>query len=298
MASIIAAFVAMATAIITISAQRYNASQQEEIQKEQTQIAQENVENNKDISDKNFNLTKEQFEYQKQLNELQMKREDTAMQRQVADLKQAGLSPLMASGGSSTGQLISASAPQYDMSGINSAISNLLGIKQDYASRKQAAYQFERQQTLQIAQQYADLTSLKLDNDYKRKQIEAMEIANAYNSEHGLRDPNLQTYLVDLIEKYFKERNIDPSKAASDKIEEAKDYVKNTLVDDISNAIDEVKTIPDRVTEYATNNIVAPVVRTYQGAGKSIKESGKKVWNTTKEGAKKGWKKVKGWFGK
>lgn len=292
---LISAFITLAVAMIGFAVDNYNATQQEE-------QAQKSLDLQKEISDTNFGLQQDQFEYQKQLNELQMKREDTAMQRQVADLKAAGLSPLMAGSGSSTGQLISASAPQRDGSGILSAMSNMLGVKTDYANRRAQVRQFAQQQTLQSAQTYADLQSKRLDNQYKREVINGQKIANAYNLEHGLRDPSWQNAIVDVIEGYMSKHGIDPTDDVSDNISKGKklisDKVKDSLdgkipdpiVDIIVDSIDSELPLPlavgteagKAVKGYISENV--DKAKNYvSGKASSIKEKTKQKYNKTKK---------------
>lgn len=262
----------------------------------QKDLTNQQLELEKETAEKNFGLQQEQFEYQKELNQIQMQREDTAMQRQVADLKAAGLSPLMASGGSSTGQYLSAPAAQFNSSGISNAISNMLGIHTDYASRKQAAYQFERQMHLQTAQSVADLTSLKLDNDFKREQIKAQKIANAYNEEHGLRDPSLQQAVVDFVMDYLHKNNINPAEMAQTKLEQVKEGVK-TKLDEVEHDLKtgSRNTKAGRVIQNVIN-VPKTAVSDTISVGKQIKESGKKIWNKTKTGVKSVVSKAYNWY--
>lgn len=227
MGMFISAIVGMIGLAISALAANHQSSVQETANSQQMAIAQQQLQQNQQIANQNFGLQQNQFEYQQQLNQLQMQREDTAMQRQVADLKAAGLSPLMASGGASTGQLISGSAPQFDVSGINSALSNMLGVHQDYASRKQQAYQFQRQQQLQIAQLGQDLVSSYLDNKYKMSMITGQDITNAYNAVHGTRDPNLQSAIVDMIQSYLDNKNIKPTDLIDTAIDNGKKGISN-----------------------------------------------------------------------
>lgn len=64
-------------------------------------------------SERNLDFQKDNLAYQKQLQQQIFNREDNAVQRRAADLKAAGMNPLLAAGGAaSSGQAVQTSAPQ------------------------------------------------------------------------------------------------------------------------------------------------------------------------------------------
>ena len=169
--------------------------------KESQDLAQSNLDLNKTVANQNYDLAKQQFEYQKQLNETVMQREDTAYQRQVADLQAAGLSPLMVSGGSSATPLTSANAPQLDLSGVNTAMGNMLSAYNDIFNRRMTRQQFRLNAALQTADAYNKITEAKLERRYLGLQSDYLDAELKYNKVHGFRDLDWKSELLYAAEK-------------------------------------------------------------------------------------------------
>lgn len=158
-------------------------------------------------STENLNLQKEQFEYQKELNALTMQREDTSMQRQVADLKAAGLSPLMLQGGASANPLTSATAPQRDVSGINQAIGNFIGAYNDSYNRKMMRHQFNLQSMVSSAEAYTKLSELSLQKKKANLENAILSLDYNYYKNHPERNLGLQQVLLNLASRVLGQNN-------------------------------------------------------------------------------------------
>lgn len=66
-------------------------------------------------TERNWNAQKSNVAYQRRLQERLFQREDNAVQRRAADLKAAGINPLLAAGGAaSSGQAVATTAPHGD----------------------------------------------------------------------------------------------------------------------------------------------------------------------------------------
>lgn len=169
--------------------------------KESQSLAQDNLDLNKIVATQNYDLAKQQFEYQKDLNQTVMEREDNAMQRQIADLKAAGMSPLMASGGASATPLTSANAPQMDLSGVNTAMGNMLSAYNDIFNRRMTRQQFRLNAVLQTADAYNKIAEAKLQRRYLGLQADYLDAELKYNKSHGFRDLSWQSELTRFAEQ-------------------------------------------------------------------------------------------------
>lgn len=310
---LIAGFLGLVGTMITAGMTAHNTASQERIAEEQNTLAQQSLNQQTQIANQNFGLSQEQFNYQKELNALQMQREDNAMQRRVADLKAAGLSPLMAGNGASTGSYLSANAPQYDGSGIMQAMSNMLGIKTDQASRKQMAYQFERQLHLQTAQQVADLVSMRLDNQYKRSQISMLNEQIDYIKEHGLRDPSLQNWVIDrygdkigsiidsITDSYFGENGGKPLVIPSLSIGSDSPVIRN-IIKSAQQTPSEVveKTLGGMKKAYVepAQKVLSTAVENTKSSGKKAKNAVVRAWNGLVNWTSDKYQKGKNWINK
>lgn len=201
----------------------------------QIDIANQNLALNRDIADKNFSLQQQAFDYQKQLNATQMEREDSALQRQIADAQAAGLSPLSVLGGTgaSSTPLSSGSAPQMDLSGVNSAVGQYVDIARQYASlhaqatenymngRNQAAIQHNSQvlgARTALAQMKADMhykgqnmatqyfnaavnaKNARMNRDWIQEQIKASQAERDWMGEYGYRNRSFENAIVSIAD--------------------------------------------------------------------------------------------------
>lgn len=250
----------------------YNESQN------QLDLAESNLQLNKDVSEKNFNLQEQQLEYQKELNQTLMDREDTAIQRQVADLKAVGLSPLMVSGGASAQPLNAGTAPQRDLSGINQALSNVVGAYNDFYNRKLAYKNFSLQNRVQSAQMYTNLLESKYQQSYLREQIDYLRDKHEYENIHGFRDLNWKSELVSLIEKLA---GVNPSSSIPSSPGEIKDSVSQVVDNVVEGVVDSMNqgknsSDNDYVSNYQAYAIRHPfkTIASYQDRVALIKNPG------------------------
>ena len=205
------------------------AIQDNRISNKNIQIAEDQLNINKDIAEKNFNLQQDQFDYQMSLNDTLMQREDNAYQRQVADLKAAGLSPLMVSGGASASPLTSANAPQKDVSQVNTAIQNMYGAYNDYFTRRQQRQNFALQNRVQTAQSYASLAESKLRMEQAKVQKDILDLDYTYYKNHPERNLGLQQILANIVSRVLQ----SPSNPVPDLINGGRDYAQE-FYDNIS----------------------------------------------------------------
>lgn len=117
---------------------------------------------NKQIADQNLAFQQENLDYQKALQQQIFQREDSAYQRTAADMRAAGISPLMMNGTNGAGEAIQTEAPQNGYQHSDKGFGDILS----YGS--------------QIANSIANYKSQAANVDFVQAQTEAQKISNNF----------------------------------------------------------------------------------------------------------------------